>query len=375
MLHLVSPVLIFSGIYAAIGAFFLVLYYRIPSLRSANMLWFIATCFVAAVYNTTWVGVYASTSQGDWHFWIRAVHVVIPLLALTITGFLNRYVKDAQKWIINCFYMIFGLFCLATLLGGQHVFTVYDTIDGSIGFFNSSIPRFKVEAGIIAITLYAFLIFALLYCFFHVIIWGIEGEKNEVMAVLAGMAVMFAMVASDIAVYFKLIPFLFTSEFGFFFVMFAMCYATINQIASQWNDPPRRPTLKNSEDRLKKIIDSDEMLKNVDTESLKNRLLQLMQEEKIFIDENLSLDDTAKQLSLPPHKLSRFMNLVMDSDFRNFINKFRVEEAKRLLKTEPDMSIKQICYEVGFKSASTFHESFKKFTGTSPGKFRKQYTA
>ncbi len=371
MLQLVSPVLIFSGIYAAIGAYFLVLYYRIPSLRSPHMLWFVATCFVAAVYNTTWVGIYTSTTRDDWYFWIRAVHIVIPLLALTITGFLNRYVKDKQKWVIKCFYVVFGLFFLATLFGGKYVYTVYDSMDGSIGIFNSSIPRAKVEAGIIAISLYAFLLFALSYCFLHGLIWGTIEDKKEVMTVLTGVAALFVMVVSDIAVYFKLISFVFTSEFGFLFVMVAMCYATINRIASRWEDGPVRSKAEIPEDRTKTNT-SDDVFKNVDTESLKNRLLELMQEEKIYIDENLSLDDTAKYLSLPPHKFSRFMNLIMDSDFRNFINNFRVEEAKRLLKNEPDLSIKQICYEVGFKSASTFHESFKKFTGTSPGKYRKQ---
>lgn len=374
MLQIVSPVLIFSGIYAAIGAYFLLLCFRIPSLRSPHMLWFIGTCFVAAVYNTTWVGIYTSSSRDDWYFWIRAAHVVIPLLALTITGFLKRYVKDAQKWIITCFYIIFALFFLATLFGGKYVYTVYDSFDGSIGIFNASIPRAKVEAGIIVIALYAFLLFAFLYCFIHVTIWGTKGEKKEAIPVLAGVAALFVMVASDIAVYYKLISFIFTSQFGFFFVMLSMCYATINRIASQWTDQSSPPAIEHSDDRSKTTI-SDELFKNVDTESIKNRLLELMHEEKIYADENLSLDDTAKYLSLPPHKFSRFMNLIMDSDFRNFINKFRVEEAKRLLKNEPDLSIKEICYEVGFKSASTFHDSFKKFTGTSPGKFRKQVTA
>lgn len=205
MLHLVSPVLIFSGIYAAIGAYFFVLYRRIPSLRSPHMLWFITTCIIAAVYNTTWMGIYTSTSRNGRYFWIRATHAVIPLLALTITGFLSHYVQDEQKWIINCFYAIFGLFFLSTLFWGKYVYTVYDSIDGSIGIFNSSIPRFKIEAGIIAITLYAFLLFALLYCFIHGIIWQTIGEKREVMAVLAGIAALFVMVVSDIAVYYKLI--------------------------------------------------------------------------------------------------------------------------------------------------------------------------
>jgi len=326
------------------------------------MLWFIATCFVSAVYNGTRVGMYTSTAPDSLYAWVRIAHVMIAILSITIAGFLSHYVKDEQKWIMKYFYMIFGIFALAVLFGGKSAFIAQDAIDGSIGIFNASVPRLKGDAGIILVSLYGFLLFSILYCLFHVIVWGVTGEKKEVVAMMCGASVLFVTAISDIAMSYKLISFIFIGEYGFFFLMIAMCYATINQIASQWRDRSNRT----------KTVNSDDLLKDVDTESIKNKLLTLMHEEKVFTDENISLDVMARHLSLPPSKFSRFMNVFMDSDFRNYINKFRVEEAKRLLKAEPDLGIKHICYEVGFQSASTFHDAFKKFTGTSPAKYRKQ---
>jgi len=59
-----------------------------------------------------------------------------------------------------------------------------------------------------------------------------------------------------------------------------------------------------------------------------------------------------------------------------FFNQYRVEAAKELL-LKPDLehySITSIGYQAGFNSKSTFYTAFKKFTNTTPGKFRKTLT-
>lgn len=366
MLRIVSPVLVFSGIYAAIGAYFLFLFYRIPRLRSSHMIWFIVTCFIAAVYSGTRVGMYTAMAWDDLYFWIWVAHVIIPVLAITIAGFLSYYVKDEQQWIMKFFYSIFFIFAITVIFGGKYSIVLQNTITGQIET-NTYIPRVKGELSNLAISLYGFLLFSVLYSLFHLFTWGIKGEKKEIITVICGVSVLFITVISDVAMSYKLISFIFVGEYGFFFLMLAMCYATINQIASQWQDLP---------DRTKTVASGnpDDLLKDVDTEFIKTKLLSLMHEEKLFSDENISLDVMANHFSLSSQKFSRFMNVIMGCDFRNFINQFRIKEAKRLLQTEPNLSIKEICYEVGFKSASAFHDAFKKFTGTSPAKFRKEVT-
>jgi AraC-like DNA-binding protein len=112
------------------------------------------------------------------------------------------------------------------------------------------------------------------------------------------------------------------------------------------------------------------LLAGVNTELIYARLMELMNEEKLYADMELNLKGTAGLLGVTPHQLSQFLNEHLNMDFRNFVNRFRVEEAQRLLKADPDMGILTICFEVGFNSKSTFNAAFKKQTGMTPREYR-----
>ncbi|MBI9074064.1 MAG: AraC family transcriptional regulator [Desulfatibacillum sp.] len=111
-------------------------------------------------------------------------------------------------------------------------------------------------------------------------------------------------------------------------------------------------------------------LTHVDTSAINEGLIRLITEEKIFTDPELNLKGLAERLSLSPHQLSEYLNERVQTDFRSFINVFRVREAKRVLVEEPDKNILTICYDVGFGSKSTFNTVFKKETGQTPSEYR-----
>ncbi len=112
------------------------------------------------------------------------------------------------------------------------------------------------------------------------------------------------------------------------------------------------------------------LLAGVNTELIYTRVMELMKEEQLYKDMELNLKTVADLLAITPHQLSQFLNEHLNLDFRNFINRFRVEEAQRLLRTDPEMSILTICFEVGFNSKSTFNTAFKKLSGLTPREFR-----
>ncbi len=112
------------------------------------------------------------------------------------------------------------------------------------------------------------------------------------------------------------------------------------------------------------------LLAGVNTELIYTRLMELMKEEQLYKDMELNLKTVADLLAITPHQLSQFLNEHLNLDFRNFVNRFRVEDAQRLLRTETDMSILAICFEVGFNSKSTFNTAFKKLSGMTPREFR-----
>ena len=114
------------------------------------------------------------------------------------------------------------------------------------------------------------------------------------------------------------------------------------------------------------------LLTGLNTDHIHDRIMELMNEEKVYQDMDLSIDTLADKLCISANQLSQFLNEIMGMDFRNFINTYRVEEAKRLLTEKPQESVISICFEVGFGSKSTFNATFKKYTGFSPSEFRKK---
>jgi AraC-like DNA-binding protein len=105
---------------------------------------------------------------------------------------------------------------------------------------------------------------------------------------------------------------------------------------------------------------------------LLSKLDDLLQKEKIFINEKLSIEDIALKLDTNTKYISQIINETYNKNFYNFINFYRIEEAKRLLiSAENDKySILGIAHSVGFVSKSTFNVAFKSYTGMTPTEFK-----
>lgn len=107
-----------------------------------------------------------------------------------------------------------------------------------------------------------------------------------------------------------------------------------------------------------------------------NRLYRCMQAEKPYCDGDLTLQKLAQKLSISPQHLSQIINERLQQNFIDFINSYRVEEAKRRL-TDPGKrhySIIAIAEESGFNSKSAFNTAFKKYAHRTPSQFRQDYT-
>ncbi|MFD1161454.1 helix-turn-helix domain-containing protein [Hwangdonia seohaensis] len=103
------------------------------------------------------------------------------------------------------------------------------------------------------------------------------------------------------------------------------------------------------------------------------KLEDLFQKDKIYLNPNLTLDRVADTLNISTSHLSRIINTELGVGFTEYLNRFRVEEAKRLLNT-PDFfnyTIIAIGLEAGFNSKSAFFNVFKKITGKTPHEYRK----
>lgn len=128
------------------------------------------------------------------------------------------------------------------------------------------------------------------------------------------------------------------------------------------------PTFKSEDENdSKKPILSDK------TDEHYQKLLQLMQDQKLYHDAELSMDTLAEKTELSNGYLSRIINQKEGKNFYDFINSYRITEVKNNL-TNPDYahySILGIGLEAGFKSKSTFNAVFKKMTGMTPSAYKK----
>lgn len=111
-----------------------------------------------------------------------------------------------------------------------------------------------------------------------------------------------------------------------------------------------------------------------DMQRIINALENKMQLEKSYLDTELTIDALAESISCTRHHLSQAINGKLNKSFYDYINHYRVEEAKHLLGN-PDKDVHKIAsiaYDAGFNSISTFNDVFKKVTGSTPSQYRKQ---
>lgn len=121
------------------------------------------------------------------------------------------------------------------------------------------------------------------------------------------------------------------------------------------------------EPKHRKLISDDNL------EEMKCALIMLMENEKPFLDPELSLFKLASQLMLPSHQLSYVINKGFNENFYQFINRYRIEEAKKMIQDSKmeHLSLIGIAFEVGFNSKTVFNTTFKKSTNQTPSEFKK----
>jgi AraC-like DNA-binding protein len=111
-------------------------------------------------------------------------------------------------------------------------------------------------------------------------------------------------------------------------------------------------------------------------EVLLTSLLNLMNEEKPFLNPEITLSLLADQLDTTPRKLSGIINTSLNQNFASFINGYRIEMAKERLAnpTDEKETVLEVMYAVGFNSKSSFNTLFKKNTGLTPSAYKKAKT-
>jgi len=104
------------------------------------------------------------------------------------------------------------------------------------------------------------------------------------------------------------------------------------------------------------------------------KLSEYFKEDKPYLNPEVTITEVAHKLNVSVRYLSQIINESLGKNFYDFINSYRIEEAKRQLinKIDSKKTVLEVLYDSGFNSKSAFNSAFKKHTGFTPTEFRKQ---
>jgi AraC-like DNA-binding protein len=129
--------------------------------------------------------------------------------------------------------------------------------------------------------------------------------------------------------------------------------------------------------KVSETVKDKPKLKRLTVEQVSNlsvQLFSLMENDKLFLDNDLNLPAVAEKLGISIHETSFLINETIKDNFYNFINKYRVDEAKKLLASTKmdELNILGIAFASGFNSKTTFNTTFKRVVGISPSQYSKE---
>lgn len=105
-------------------------------------------------------------------------------------------------------------------------------------------------------------------------------------------------------------------------------------------------------------------------EALMQRICQLMDEERLFLNSELKIADMASLLRTNVTYISNCINSQKGCSFIQFVNGYRIDYAKQLLRKHPDKKISEVWAASGFANETSFFRTFRALTGMTPNEWR-----
>lgn len=124
--------------------------------------------------------------------------------------------------------------------------------------------------------------------------------------------------------------------------------------------------------RVKNERRPSETSDSIETEPLMASICQLMEEQLVYLNTDLKVADVASVLDVSSRTVSDCIKNDRGLAFAQFVNAYRIEHAKRLLQSEPDMKVSAVALQSGFANETSFFRSFKAHVGMTPREWAEQ---
>ncbi len=179
-------------------------------------------------------------------------------------------------------------------------------------------------------------------------------------------------------------PDVMTRETLFYLLLFMLLIATIVFVILyvKWRFAYKKLLKKSLQrpDKKFELIEKSSFLDVKGEGAAEERLLKdlhrLFEEDRVFLNQDLSINELAKRLGTNKSTLSHTINMRMNRNFPTLLNEYRIEEAVRLLtdKKAGGYKMEVIGEMCGYRNRQVFHSAFKRETGLTPVQFRKLMT-
>ena len=107
--------------------------------------------------------------------------------------------------------------------------------------------------------------------------------------------------------------------------------------------------------------DDSAALKDAVNRSMTERIIALVENDNIYLQPDLKLDDLAQMMHTNRTYIYQAVNQQMGISFNEFINRYRIAHAKRLMASDPTLSMNDVALLSGFASLSSFYRNMKKY--------------
>ncbi|WP_053002626.1 helix-turn-helix domain-containing protein [Kordia jejudonensis] len=120
---------------------------------------------------------------------------------------------------------------------------------------------------------------------------------------------------------------------------------------------------------IKNTINPDELAR---LKVISEKLRLAMEEDKMYKDQELSVQSLAKKLDIKPYLISRSLSEIDNKRFNDYVNAYRVKEIQLLLDdtSNSKYTLLSLAMEAGFNSKSSFNRAIKKQLGISPSELK-----
>lgn len=142
------------------------------------------------------------------------------------------------------------------------------------------------------------------------------------------------------------------------------------------NDNETEEAEENNEAKTENDIETPDRIHVSIVDNSQNALLDLTSKltewtnQKKYCKQNLTIVILAKEIGINQKYLSRYFNETCNLSFRDWLNDLRMQEAKKILLDNSNITVESIASECGFTSRTHFHTLFVKMFGMTPSQYR-----